>query len=246
MSQKELTIRICNVLSYISVLEISRLHLPSFGYDSSLRPVPIFMQFLWWATSVLLGGFVIYQWFPTALTALEAVAWWYVIASLILAIFLKFMHVAWSSHFTLLVVTGLCITIFQAYKRVHLLNLESYSDKLFVRAAFSLFYTWSVIESVVLAVSVFEYTLPQAWQIFNVAGAITIAVMSWGSVKFFNDYIAWSVLIGSLVMAWLKEHDIIISWSLLGCAIIALLIVGWPKLRREWVRRQDIGAPLLV
>ncbi|ORY95673.1 hypothetical protein BCR43DRAFT_564507 [Syncephalastrum racemosum] len=214
------------------------------------------ISYLWTAIHILLGGFVIYQWFePAHEPAIHGVGWHFVISVLLNAAWLALLK---SGHF----IIGFIFVLFVASSVSFVFyNLEknfpaaSWYDKLFVHAPFSLWHGWIVFSAVVNLFQAFTTVHeegPSVWiRILVILGEIFLVSTAVGYVEYKKEKgdITGALVIGvGLLAVFTNQQDPWIHWVSLVAAIFTILYPTRPYISKYVLKRPSNGdenAPLL-
>ncbi|KAI8373830.1 hypothetical protein BD560DRAFT_393710 [Blakeslea trispora] len=212
------------------------------------------IEYVWTLIHILLGGFVIYQWFePAHEAAIHGVGWHFVISVLLNAAWLTLLrqgHYIIGFIFALLTATSVSFVFYRLEKEY---PTNSWWDKLFVHAPFSLWHGWIVFSVVVNFFQAFTSvkkhgptTLIRILVILAIV-MLTFTAISYVEYKKKKGDVTGAMVIGlGLLAVFTNQHDAWIHWSALAGAIITLIYPARPYVFRLVGR--DSGsenAPLL-
>ncbi|CDS02851.1 hypothetical protein LRAMOSA00254 [Lichtheimia ramosa] len=212
------------------------------------------IEYLWTLIHILLGGFVIYQWFEDAHeAALHGVGWHFVISVILSAIWLaliKHSHYIIGFIFLLLTASSVSYVFYNLEKNY---PANSWWDRLFIHAPFSLWHGWIVFSAVIGFFQAFTSVHedgPGFWsRLFVIIGMAVLVFTAVGYVEYKKEK---GDLTGALVIAlgllavFTNQHDPWIHWFALAFAIITFLYPARPYIFKLLGRSSDTeNAPLL-
>ncbi|KAI8987304.1 hypothetical protein BDF20DRAFT_849349 [Mycotypha africana] len=237
MSRLHIFQKVANVLVYLFFLSSTVYSL--FGpHDSTVIHASetyitpsSWIGYVWTLIHILLGGFVIYQWFDAAHeAAIHGVGWHFVISVLLNSAWLWLLR---SGHF----IIGFIFVLLTAasvscvfYKLTKDYPSSNWWDKLFVHAPFSLWHGWIVFSAVINLFQAFTHTKeggPGLWSRILVLLAIlflTLTAIGYVEYKKHKGDITGALVLGlGLLAVFTNQHDPWIHWSALVGAIITLI-----------------------
>ncbi|KAI8054928.1 uncharacterized protein B0P05DRAFT_560800 [Gilbertella persicaria] len=261
MSNLHIAQKIANVVVYLFFLSATVYNIvgPSPNKDVILEGQTYFtpsywIEYIWTLIHVLLGGFVIYQWFePAHEAAIHGVGWHFVLSVLLNAIWLTLLkqgHFIIGLIFALLTASSVSYVFYRLEKNY---PSTSWWDKLFVHAPFSLWHGWIVFSVVINFFQAFTsikedgpHTLHRILAILAVVFLTSTAI---GYVEFKKSKgdVTGAMVIGlGLLAVFTNQHDAWIHWPALVGAIITLIYPARPYVFRLVGRNSnDENAPLL-
>ncbi|KAI7892534.1 uncharacterized protein EV154DRAFT_504760 [Mucor mucedo] len=194
------------------------------------------IEYIWTLIHLLLGGFVIYQWFePAHEAAIHGVGWHFVISVLLSSAWLALLK---SGHFIIgfifVLLTAASVTcVF--YKLTKDYPTQSWADKLFVHAPFSLWHGWIVYSAVINLFQAFTHVKdngPSVWiRILAIFAFIFLSSTAIGYVEYKKQKgdVTGALVIGlGLLAIFTNQHDPWIHWSALAAAVITLIYPARP------------------
>ncbi|CAG8497551.1 7336_t:CDS:2 [Dentiscutata heterogama] len=233
-----LLIKILNVLAYVFLLSAnvySGLESDDSGspYHNShvtyISPAP-FVFGVWGLIHLLLGGFVIYQFWDSANEVVtEVVHWHFICIALLNTLWLTL----WENNYLILaVIVVLFISGQISFVYYHLQRpnfvAQNWADKLFIHAPFSLYHAWI---AVILTLSIFAAVTPEKTDeppilLVKIVVVIALFILKSLSVAYIEG--GNSDIAGSIVIAWtligifVEQQDPIIHWTSLVLAILSI------------------------
>ncbi|KAI9472210.1 MAG: hypothetical protein EXX96DRAFT_583270 [Benjaminiella poitrasii] len=211
------------------------------------------IEYIWSLIHILLGGFVIYQWFePAHDAAIHGVGWHFVISVLLnsasLAL-IKSGHYIIGFIFVLLTASSVSCVFYKLTKDY---PTSSVWDKLFIHAPFSLWHGWIVFTAVITLFQAFTGLKPDGpsvWiRILVILALFFLTSTAVGYVEYKKQKgdITGALVIGlGLLAIFTNQHDSWIHWTALTLAIITLLYPARPYVFRLVGRSSEEHAPLL-
>ncbi|KAI9313073.1 hypothetical protein BX666DRAFT_1880454 [Dichotomocladium elegans] len=249
MSKLHIFQKVVNVLVYLFFL--------SSTVYSVVGPSPdeaFWIEYVWTAVHLLLGGFVIYQWFEDAHEpAIHGVGWHFVISVVLSEIWLALIrhgHYIIGLIFVLLTASSVSLVFYKLEKEY---PSNSWWDKLFIHAPFSLWHGWIVFSVVIGFFQAFTHVHedgPGVWsRIFVIIGEIVLCSTAVGYVRFKKqrgDITGAFVIALGLLAVFTNQQDPWIHWSALTFSIITFLSPAYPFVLKRFGRSTgDENAPLL-
>ncbi|CAG8564031.1 27490_t:CDS:2 [Racocetra persica] len=233
-----LLIKILNVLAYIfllsaniySVFEGNKSNSPYHeAHKTYISPAP-FVFGVWGLIHFLLGGFVIYQFFPGENeVVVEGINWHFIGISLLNALWLAL----WEANWLIISFIAILFTSFQISYVYGVLKKQDYApknliDQLLINVPFSLYHAWI---AVILTLSFFAIVTPEKTNeepILLVKIVVVIALLILKSLS--ATYIeAGDDISGAIVIAWtligifVEQEDLVIHWTALVLAVFSIL-----------------------
>ncbi|KAI8336804.1 hypothetical protein BC941DRAFT_376752 [Chlamydoabsidia padenii] len=251
--------KVANVIVYLFFLSATVYSLVSppngdaGGGQTYITP-SFWVSYIWTLIHILLGGFVIFQWFEAAHdAAIHGVGWHFVISVLLSSAWLGLLksgHVLIGFFFVLLTASSVSYVFYNLEKNY---TAETIWEKLFVHAPFSLWHGWIVFSAVINFFQVVSHTSehgPGVWtRIFVILGLIFLSSTAIGYVEYKKQKgdITGAIVIGlGLLAIFTNQQDPWIHWSALALAIITLLYSARPFVFKLVGRQSDAEqAPLL-
>ncbi|CAM0141225.1 hypothetical protein VKS41_004073 [Umbelopsis sp. WA50703] len=223
-------------------------------YETYITPAA-WVFYIWSLVHLLLGGFVIYQWFePAHEVAVHGVGWHFVISSVLNAVWLSLWH---KGHLVL----ALIAILFTASSISFVFyNLEknypstNWWDRIFVHAPFSLWHGLIVFVATLNAFAAFTSTQENGPDTLHITLAIFGLVFLTSTAIGYVEYKgAKGDVTGALVIAiglfgvFDHQTDAVIHWAALAAGIITVLYPTRPYIFKLLGRSSDSGenAPLL-
>lgn len=257
MSQYHLLLRLSNTLVFIFFLggniytafgpksPAHTLHL------SYLTPAP-YTFLVWSLIHLLLGGYIIYQWFDAATEIVKnGVGWHFVTASLLNALWLWLWtndHTFWA-WITLFFVSGAISFVYYRIKE-NFLDLGTVWDNVFVHLPFSLYHAWVFVLLILNTFATFSPVKedgPSTLQVvFAILGLIFMASTVVGYIEYKTGDVA-----GALVLAWSLigiyegQDDGAIRYTALVLGALVAIYTLKPFVKRFLGYRAPESAPLL-
>ncbi|GAA5799611.1 hypothetical protein EDC94DRAFT_597963 [Helicostylum pulchrum] len=253
--------KVANVLVYLFFLSATVYTLvgpsPDDGviFDGQTYITPSYwIEYVWTLIHLLLGGFVIYQWFePAHEAAIHGVGWHFVISVLLSSAWLALLQ---RGHFIIgfifVLLTAASVTcVF--YKLTKDYPSNGWADKLFVHAPFSLWHGWIVFSAVVNLFQAFtsvKESGPSIWiRILVILAIVFLTSTAIGYVEYKKQKgdVTGALVIGlGLLSVFTNQHDAWIHWSALAGAVITLLYPARPYVCKLVGRDSNAeNAPLL-
>ncbi|CAO3632021.1 unnamed protein product [Cunninghamella echinulata] len=259
MSRLHIFQKVANVIVYLFFLSATVYSIvsPKDGTvsDGHTYITPSFwISYIWTLIHILLGGFVIYQWFDAAHeAAIHGVGWHFVISILLNSAWLGLLksgHTFIAFIFVLLTASSVSYVFYNLEKNYH---AESWTDKLFVHAPFSLWHGWIVFSAVVNFFQLVSHTSedgPGVWsRIFVIAGLLFLTGTAVGYVEYKKNKgdVTGALVLGLGILAvFTNQQDPWIHWTALALAIITLAYPLRPYVFKLLGRSTDAeNAPLL-
>ncbi|KAI8067977.1 hypothetical protein BC940DRAFT_300022 [Gongronella butleri] len=266
MSKEHTCQKIINVLVYAflisaTVVSFSGNHSISELFDvfETYFDPASWVFFVWTVIYLLLGGFVIYQWFDQAHeAALHGVGWHFVLSGILNTLWLSLLD---GEHKIL----AFLVSIFQVfsvsfifYKLEAEYPATNWWSRLFLHAPFSLWHGWSVFIAVVTAFVAFTHVAKDdegtilAPNVFHIilfyvaAGFLTFTAIGYVEYKGHKGDItsAWVLAFG-LWAVWDAQPFDTIRWGAFAAAIITTLWPAKPYVLKAAGRSSGENAPLL-
>jgi len=256
-----LLIKVLNVLAYVFLLSAnvySGFEGESGGspyhnsHETYITPAP-FVFGVWGLIHLLLGGFVIYQFWESANeVVVDVVHWHFIIITLLNTLWLTL----WENNYLILASVVVLFISFQISFVYHALQkapfaAQNWADKLFIHAPFSLYHAWI---AVILVLSIFAALTPEKTDedpilLVKIVVVIALFILKGLSVAYIEGFD--SDIAGSIVIAWtlvgifVEQQDPIIHWTALVLAIISIfhIVKGLITLYRKSSRSGEY-APL--
>ncbi|ORX58226.1 hypothetical protein DM01DRAFT_1366352 [Hesseltinella vesiculosa] len=259
MSKLHIFQKVSNVIVYLFFLSatVYTVVSPSDGEvgEGHTYITPSFwISYVWTLIHLLLGGYVIYQWFEAAHdAAIHGVGWHFVISVLLSSAWLGLLksgHTLIAFIFVLLTASSVSYVFYNLEKNYH---AGSIYDKLFIHAPFSLWHGWIVFGAVINFFQLVSHTSeegPGVWsRIFVSLGVLFLATTAIGYVEFKKQKgdVTGAVVIGlGLLAIFTNQQDAWIHWFTLAAAIVTLLYPARPYVCKLVGRNSDAeNAPLL-
>ncbi|KAI7853210.1 hypothetical protein BDC45DRAFT_442558 [Circinella umbellata] len=212
------------------------------------------IEWVWTVIHLLLGAFVIYQWFDNAhQQAIKGVGWHFVISVLLNAAWLALVkHNHYIIGFVFLLLTASSVS-FVFYNLANNHPAANWYDKLFIHAPFSLWHGWIVFSAVVGLFQAFSHTSeegPGVWsRIFVIIGLLFLTFTSVGYVEYKKqkgDITSAFVIALGLLAVFTNQSDNWIRWVAFAGAIISFLYPARPYVFKLVGRDTEAeNAPLL-
>ncbi|ORX61496.1 hypothetical protein DM01DRAFT_1404283 [Hesseltinella vesiculosa] len=266
MSKEHTVQKIVNVLVYAFLITASAV---SFSGNNSMTdlfeifetyfdPAP-WVFYLWTLIYLLLGGFVIYQWFDQAHeAALHGVGWHFALSGILNTLWLSLMEGEHKVLAFLVAILQVFSISFIFYKLEAEYPANNWWSRLFLHAPFSLWHGWSVFISVVTAFVAFTHVNkdsegvilpPNVFHIilFYIAVGF-LAFTAIGYVEFKGQKgditSAWVIAFGLWSVFAQQTYDTT-RWGALAGAIITTLWPAKPFIMKAAGRDSGENAPLL-
>ncbi|KAI8340497.1 hypothetical protein BC941DRAFT_348441 [Chlamydoabsidia padenii] len=250
--------KVANVIVYLFFLSATVYTVVSppngdIGEGSTYITPSFWISYVWTLIHILLGGFVIYQWFePAHDAAIHGVGWHFVISVLLSSAWLGLLksgHELIAFIFVLLTASSVSYVFYNLEKNY---TADSIWEKVFVHAPFSLWHGWIVFSAVVNFFQVVSHTNedgPGVWsRIFVILGLVFLSSTAIGYVEYKKKKgdITGALVIGlGLLAIFTNQQDPWIHWSALAFAIITLLYTARPFVFKLAGRESGENAPLL-
>jgi hypothetical protein len=211
------------------------------------------VHYVWSAIHVLLGGFIIAQWFDVAEAGVvHGVGWHFTISTLLNAAWLVLWH---KGH---LVLSLIAILLTASSVSFVFYNLESnypatnWTNRLFVHAPFSLWHGWVVYAATLSVFATFTSVQKHGPDTFHIIisliGILFLGSTAIGYVEFKKQK---GDILGAIVLAWglygiaANQHNPWIHWFAFAEGLIATLYCARPFVARLLGRSTSESAPLL-
>ncbi|CAG8702885.1 14515_t:CDS:2, partial [Cetraspora pellucida] len=245
-----LFIKVLNVLSYIffltaniySVFEGDGSQSPYHGsHKTYISPAP-FVFGVWGLIHFLLGGFVIYQFFPAANdVVVDGIHWHFIGISLLNGLWLA----SWEANYLIISFIAILLTSGQISYVYAMLKRQQFApanlvDKLLIHVPFSLYHAWI---AVILVLSVFAIITPEKTDdepivLVKIVVVIALLILKGLSATYIeagNDIAGASVIAWTLVGIFVEQEDPVIHWSALILVIFSTIhiIIGIVNLFRK-------------
>ncbi|KAI8145883.1 hypothetical protein BJV82DRAFT_602619 [Fennellomyces sp. T-0311] len=194
------------------------------------------IEYVWTVIHILLGGFVIYQWFEDAHEpAIHGVGWHFVISVLLNAAWLALVkHGHYIIGFIFVLLTASSVS-FVFYKLAKDYPASTWWDKILVHAPFSLWHGWIVFSAVVGFFQAFTHVKedgPGVWsRIFVIIGILFLAGTAIGYVEYKKqkgDITSAFVIALGLLAVFTNQHDAWIRWTAFAFSIFSFLYPARP------------------
>ncbi|KAL1918154.1 uncharacterized protein VTP21DRAFT_3420 [Calcarisporiella thermophila] len=256
MSHHHLVLKITNVIFYLfflgtGVYDLSTGSTPDVieRHASFFAPAD-WVQYAWILTYILLGGFVVYEFFEGGHeTAIHGVGWFFPVAVLLNTVWFDTWKYGWGllSWFSILIVAGFISFIYHNLTKNH--PITGWADALFVHAPFSLWHGWVVFFAVVNTFATFTHLKDEPSTldiILVILGLLFLTSTAVGYAEYKRGDVA-----GALVIAWglyavfARQTNPVIHWASLAAAIISTLYPAKPYVLKLLGRRTEEQAPLL-
>ncbi|KAI8974081.1 hypothetical protein BDB01DRAFT_854046 [Pilobolus umbonatus] len=253
--------KIVNVLVYLFFLSATVYSVvgpsPSEGQEqegSTFITPSYWIESVWSLVHVLLGGFVIYQWFDAAHeAAIHGVGWHFAISVLLNAAWLALIrtgHYIIGFFFVLLTAASVSFVFYRLAKEFPSNNIW---DKIFVHAPFSLWHGWIVYSSVINFFQMFstfrDSATPNVWHIIAVIIGLlflTSTAIAYVEVEKQRGDVTGALVIGlGLIAIFTNQHDAWIKYTALATGILSLLYPLRLVVIRMTGRNSNENAPLL-
>jgi len=262
MGEHELALKICNVVSYLSVIGVHALLFykhcgGSDGDDDNsllkkndtdwhkadtyLTP-PLYANAIFGLIKFLLGGFVIYQWFNPAKDAvIEGIGWDYVISSALnisFALVWVFTDIPIINSIIALCLVGILSKI---YHNIIYYPPKNVFDRLFIHWSFTMYLSWMTVETV----SVIWITVPFLNTVlFSTIMLVIYGVIGLHFVDYYDrqDVVYAGTLVWGLLSLAKKDQDVkalLISASISAGLIISGIIRVWVHKIAAWYRLRN-------
>jgi len=198
------------------------------------------ISYVWTAVHVLLGGFVIYQWFePASDLVVRGVGWHFVIPTLLNAVWFAL----WSKGHLFLAWIAILFTassvsfVFYNLEKNH--PAENIFDRLFIHAPFSLWHGWIVLLTVITTFATFTGVQENGPNVFHIVLVelgllfITSTAIGYTEYKHKKGDLAGAVVLAlGLYAIFAFQTNPVIHWSALAFAIITTLYPARPYVFR--------------
>ncbi|CAG8570256.1 1226_t:CDS:2 [Ambispora gerdemannii] len=258
-----LILKISNVLAYALVLfitltgiadpENNRSHEDE-SEESLLYPA-VWTFKIWYLIYGLLGGFVLYQFFPPANSVtVEAIKWYHVIASILLSSFVVVWHQRDFGTAEIVILLLLLITLARTYRNLGLYPASTIYDRLFIHYPFTIYVTcvgFATVINICALIPLMNDILPS---IFAIA-FIGIIGFYFIDHHYRKDAVISSTLVWGLAGIALNNHDepeekpILIAATVAGGVVFGGILKFWINRMHSWWRLRsaslDERAPLL-
>ncbi|KAI9474840.1 hypothetical protein BDB00DRAFT_966283 [Zychaea mexicana] len=212
------------------------------------------IEWVWTVIHLLLGAFVIYQWFePAHEQAIHGVGWHFVISVLLNAAWLalvKHGHFIIGFIFVLLTASSVSYVFYNLSKN-H--PATTWCDMILIHAPFSLWHGWIVFSAVVGFFQAFTHVSedgPGFWsRIFVIIGILFLAGTAIGYVEYKKekgDLTSAFVIALGLLAVFTNQQDAWIRWFAFAFAILSFLYPARAVVFKKLGRNTDAAsAPLL-
>jgi len=206
---------------------------------SYMTPAP-WIQYVWVLVHILLGGFVIYQWFePAQELTIRGVGWHFIIPTILNAVFLAL----WSKGQLLLAWFAILLTAssisFVFYNLEKNYPAQTIFDKLFIHAPLSLWHGWVVFLAVVTTFATFTSVQEDGPNVLHIVlvevGLFFLASTAIGYTEFKKargDVLGALVIAAGLYAIFCQQQSPVIHWSALGFAIFTTIYPSRPYIFR--------------
>ncbi|CAO3639463.1 unnamed protein product [Cunninghamella blakesleeana] len=259
MSKLHIFQKISNVIVYLAFLSatVYTVVSPKEGgiNEGHTYITPSFwISYIWTLIHLLLGGYIIYQWFEAAHeVAIHGVGWHFVISVLLSSAWLGLLqsgHVFLAFIFVLLTASSVSYVFYNLEKNY---PADNWADKLLVHAPFSLWHGWIVFSVVINFFQLVTHTSedgPGVWsRIFVILGLLFLTSTAIGYVEYKKNKgdIAGALVLGLGILAvFTNQQDPWIHWTALALAIITLAYPLRPFVSKALGRNSSAeNAPLL-
>ncbi|KAJ2961888.1 hypothetical protein NQZ79_g2889 [Umbelopsis isabellina] len=223
-------------------------------YETYITPAA-WVFYIWSLIHLLLGGFVIYQWFePAHEVAVHGVGWHFVISTVLNAVWLSLWH---KGHLVLALIAILFTASsisFVFYNLEKNYPSSNWWDRILVHAPFSLWHGLIIFIATLNAFAAFTSTQEHGPDTLHITLAIFGLVFLTSTAIGYVEYKgAKGDITGALVIAiglfavFDHQTNPVIHWSALAAGIITALYPARPYIFRLLGRSSDSGenAPLL-
>ncbi|KAI8377734.1 uncharacterized protein BYT42DRAFT_515925 [Radiomyces spectabilis] len=260
MSRLHIFQKVANVLVYLFFLSATVYSLVAPSSDDTIAEgqtyiTPSFwISYVWTIIHLLLGGFVIYQWFsPAHEVALHGVGWHFVISVLLSAAWLALLktgHYIIGFIFVLLTASSVSYIFYRLEKEY---DINNWWDLLFVHAPFSLWHGWIVFSAVINLFQAFTGVNEDGPSVFMrilvILGIVFLSSTAVGYVQFKKKKgdVTGAIVIGlGLIAIFTNQNDPWIHWPALVAGIATLLYAASPLVCKLLGRSSSSeSAPLL-
>jgi len=249
-----LFLKLCNVIVYIlftggnifSTIASGKLGTLELHNPNYLTPAP-WASLIWALIHLLLGGFVIFQFFESAHDhVVHGVGYQFVFAQLLHFFWLTFWNSGWY-FFAWIEILFVASTISYIYYNLrNYYPAETTAQKLFIQAPFSLYHAWVVVVVVINTFAAFTgFSTPGTPSLLQtvlaISGLIFLTTTAIGYIEYKGDILGGLVIAWSLLAISANQPSQAIHWTSFAFSVI----VFFYSFKNVLLKRTEEQTPLL-